>query len=70
MITGVPVSENSNSVTVQTAKEKVLLNKNEILERRKSDQSLMPEGLLDPLSQEMRADLMKYLMSPGQVPAK
>jgi hypothetical protein len=57
-------------VTVQTAKEKVLLNKNEILERRKSDQSLMPEGLLDPLSQEMRADLMKYLMSPGQVPAK
>jgi hypothetical protein len=30
----------------------------------------MPEGLLDPLSQEMRADLMKYLMSPGQVPAK
>ena len=70
VITGVPVSENSNSVTVQTAKEKVLLNKNEILERRKSDQSLMPEGLLDPLSQEMRADLMKYLMSPGQVPAK
>jgi hypothetical protein len=57
-------------VTVQTAKEKVLLNKNEIVERRKSDQSLMPEGLLDPLSQEMRADLMKYLMSPGQVPAK
>lgn len=70
VITGVPLSENSNSVTVQTAKEKVLLNKTEIVERRKSDQSLMPEGLLDPLSQEMRADLMKYLMSPGQVPAK
>jgi len=70
VVTGVPVSENANSVTIQTAKEKIVLNKNEILERRKSDQSLMPEGLLDPLSPEMRADLIKYLMSPNQVPAK
>jgi putative membrane-bound dehydrogenase-like protein len=70
VITGVPVSENVNSVTVQTAKEKIVLSKNEITERRKSELSLMPEGLIDPLSPELRADLFKYLMSPVQVTAK
>lgn len=69
IITGVPLNENANTVTVQTEKEKVILEVGSIQERKKSEQSLMPDGLLDPLSEQSRADLFKYLMSPGQVPA-
>lgn len=70
VVTGVPISETGDEVTVQTANEKVILDKSEIEQRRASEMSLMPDGILDPLNDEARADLLKYLMSPTQVPAK
>lgn len=69
IVTGVPLSENANTITVQTEKEKVILEVGSVQERKKSEQSLMPDGLLDTLSEQDRRDLFKYLMSPGQVPA-
>jgi putative membrane-bound dehydrogenase-like protein len=70
VITGVPIAETSEEVTIQTAKEKIVLSKSEIEQRKASELSLMPEGLMDPLDEKARADLLKYLMSPVQVPAK
>ena len=69
-MTGVPISETADEVTVQTANEKVILNRSEIEQRRASEMSLMPDGILDPIKDEARADLLKYLMSPTQVPAQ
>jgi putative heme-binding domain-containing protein len=70
VITGVPIAETGREVTIQTAREKVVLSRSEIEQRRPSELSLMPDGILEPLDENARADLLKYLMSPAQVPAK
>lgn len=70
VITGVLLSENATEITVQTVKEKIILEKSAITARRPSELSLMPEGILDPLDDVAKADLFKYLMSEGQVPAR
>jgi putative heme-binding domain-containing protein len=70
VINGVPISETDDAITIQTATEKVVLEKPEISQRKTSSLSLMPSGILDPLSEQERADLLKYLTSPVQVPVK
>ena len=70
VITGVPLSETNQEITIQTATEKVVLHKTEIERRKPSQMSLMPEKILEPLDVNARADLLKYLMSPTQVPAR
>jgi putative membrane-bound dehydrogenase-like protein len=70
VITGVPVSETNDAISVQTTIEKIVLSKKDIEQRKPSDLSLMPHGILDPLQEDDRADLFKYLMSPNQVPAQ
>ncbi|MFO0011110.1 MAG: hypothetical protein ACK553_00045, partial [Planctomycetota bacterium] len=70
VITGVPLSETNQEITIQTATEKVVLHKTEIERRKPSQMSLMPEKILEPLDDNARADLLKYLMSPTQVPAR
>ena len=70
VVTGVPLAETEDAITIQTATEKVTLEKPEIVQRKSSSLSLMPSGILDPLSEQERADLLKYLMSPVQVPAQ
>jgi putative heme-binding domain-containing protein len=66
IITGVPVSETETEVTVQTSQARMVIPVEEIESRKKSELSLMPEGLLDPLATEERIDLFHYLMSDPQ----
>ncbi|MCE2809896.1 MAG: c-type cytochrome [Planctomycetaceae bacterium] len=66
VITGVVLSETANDVTIQTAQEKIVLNTIEIEERNPSQSSLMPEGLLEGLSEDAKLNLFKYLMSTPQ----
>jgi putative heme-binding domain-containing protein len=56
------------TVTVQTPTERLVLNRTDIEEIRKSELSLMPEGQLDVLPKNEVRDLIAYLMSPQQVP--
>jgi putative heme-binding domain-containing protein len=67
LVTGVIASEDDATVTVQTVKEKVVVEKDSIEQRKTSTQSLMPEGLLDALDDDQRRDLMAYLMHTRQV---
>ncbi len=67
LVTGVIVSEDDATVTVQTVKEKLVIEKDTIEQRKTSTQSLMPEGLLDALDDEQRRDLIAYLMHLRQV---
>lgn len=69
-INGVPLTETNDSFTIQTDKEKIVIAKEDIEARKQSALSLMPEGLLNPLSDQAKLDLFRYLMSPVQVPAK
>jgi putative heme-binding domain-containing protein len=68
LISGVVQGENESTVTVQTPTGLVQLPVNEIATRRKSELSLMPEGLLESLKDDEIVNLISYLQSPQQVP--
>ncbi len=67
-LTGVIVEQTEKTLTLQTATERPTIAKNEIEESKTTGQSLMPDGLLQPLSPEQIRDLLAYLMTTEQVP--
>ena len=68
VITGIVKAQDENSVTIITANETVTVPRNEIASLRQNELSMMPEGLLEPLSEQEVRDLIYYLRQPGQVP--
>ncbi|KAA5539716.1 c-type cytochrome [Roseiconus nitratireducens] len=68
VVAGIVTEENEDAVTIQTATEKVILPRDEIEQSVASDASLMPQGQLEPMTEQQVRDLFKYLMSPKQVP--
>ena len=68
VLTGLVGPRDGHMVAVQTPTERVLLERTEIDSIQDTPQSLMPDGLLNPLSEEQVCDLIAYLMSPEQVP--
>ncbi len=69
-LTGIVVAENANAVTLQTQNEKLVIPLGEIEGRTPSPQSMMPEGILTPLSLDEIRGLLAYLAAPQQVPLK
>jgi putative heme-binding domain-containing protein len=67
VINGIVVAENESAVVVQTAQGRQTLARDEIEDRAPSKLSLMPDGLLQPLSDAEIADLAAYLTSDAQV---
>ena len=72
VVSGIVKEENSEAFTVQSATEEVVLSKSDIDEAMSSNISLMPEGQLQPMTNQQVLDLFKYLTGPSQVslPAK
>ncbi len=70
VVTGLIQDEDQNAYTIATANDTVILPKNEVAAKEKSDQSMMPEDLLTPLTDSEIRDLIAYLASPVQVPLK
>jgi putative membrane-bound dehydrogenase-like protein len=68
VVSGIIQREDERSIAVRTANDIVILPKDEIEARRATNDSLMPEGLLNGLSKEDVRDLVGYLASPTQVP--
>jgi putative heme-binding domain-containing protein len=67
VVSGIVTSENDASIAIQTAQAKVTIPRSDVLERRQSTDSLMPEGLLQTLTPQQIRDLVAYLMSDAQV---
>jgi putative membrane-bound dehydrogenase-like protein len=67
VLTGIVRAEDKDALTLATANETITIPKNEIEERRTSEQSMMPEDLWKPLSQFEIRSLVSYLASPAQV---
>jgi putative membrane-bound dehydrogenase-like protein len=67
VIVGLLKEENDSALVIQTANEKLVVEKDEIASRALSATSMMPEGQLDPMSDEQIRDLIAYLASPVQV---
>jgi putative membrane-bound dehydrogenase-like protein len=68
IVTGIIKSQDDRSVTIQTQNELLVLPREEIAAQRLSEQSMMPDNLLVPLSREQVRGLVAYLAGPQQVP--
>lgn len=68
ILSGLIKEENDKTLTLQTQNEAVRLDKSDIEERQRSQQSMMPDGLLAPLSPAEVRDLIAYVSGAGQVP--
>jgi putative heme-binding domain-containing protein len=68
VLNGLVIAKSERVLTLQTARERQTIERDEIEELRPSSQSLMPDGLLQPLTETQIRDLVAYLMHPTQVP--
>jgi len=67
VLNGVIVAETAQTLTVQTAEARLTFPLADVESRKKSPLSLMPDGLLQPLTSEQVRDLIAYLMTDRQV---
>jgi len=68
-VTGRIVDENDQKIALQPSplsSDRIEIKKSEISERRPSQISPMPDGLLDQLTQEEILDLLAYIESTGK----
>jgi putative heme-binding domain-containing protein len=72
VLSGLLAESSAGKVTVLDAKGvRTPLREDEVEATRRADTSLMPEGILDPLSDQEVRDIFAYLRSePGQSPAR
>jgi putative membrane-bound dehydrogenase-like protein len=68
VINGIVKAEDSSTIALQTATDRVVVATQDIEDRQQQPVSMMPEGLLNRLSIQDVRDLVKYLGSPEQVP--
>ena len=67
VMNGIVKAEDANTLTVQTATDRVVVATQDIESRTPQSISMMPEGLLNRLSIQEVRDLVKYLASPEPV---
>ncbi len=67
VITGIVSKDSPQTITLRTPTEDLILQKQEIAKQKASGTSMMPEGLLDGLSDNDTRDLLAYLAGPDQV---
>ena len=66
VLTGLLAESNAETITLLDAKNKrTVLSRSDLEELRESTVSLMPEKLLDPLTDQQIRDLLAYLQSDG-----
>ncbi|MFM1769849.1 MAG: hypothetical protein RJA22_2378 [Verrucomicrobiota bacterium] len=68
VITGIVKRQDDNAVTIVTANETLVIPRGEIASLAQGTLSMMPEGLLQPLTDDEVRHLIAYLKSPAQVP--
>jgi putative membrane-bound dehydrogenase-like protein len=68
VLNGIVLREDADVVALQTANERVLVPANEVEAREQSKVSLMPEGLLEKLSESELRELIAYVAGPDQAP--
>ncbi len=67
-ITGIVLKQDDNAVTIATANEIIVVPRGEVASLRQGTLSMMPEGLLQPLTEDEVRHLISYLKQPAQVP--
>jgi putative heme-binding domain-containing protein len=65
---GIVTKEDDASISLATESDVQAIQRSDVKEVRSSELSMMPEGLLTPLSKQELIDLIAYLRTPSQVP--
>jgi putative heme-binding domain-containing protein len=68
VITGIVTRQDDNAVTIVIPNDTLVIARPDIKSLTQGEISMMPEGLLQALSQNEVRDLLAYLKSPQQVP--
>ncbi|MBM3824741.1 MAG: c-type cytochrome [Verrucomicrobia bacterium] len=68
VITGLVKEQNDQVVVIATQTESLTLQRKDVKRISQSEISMMPEGLIDNLTEQEVRDLIYYLGRPGQVP--
>jgi putative membrane-bound dehydrogenase-like protein len=68
VLNGFVTAKTERTLTFKTMTEKLTVERSEIAAMQELSQSLMPDGLLQALSEAQTRDLIAYLMHPSQVP--
>ena len=68
ILQGLIPERSERTITLQTMTERLIIEQLEIVEILQMNSSLMPEGLLQNITDIQIRDLVAYLMSHGQVP--
>jgi len=67
-ITGIVTKQDDNALTIVTANETLIIPRNELKSVAQTELSMMPEGLLQALTEDEVRDLLAYLKTSAQVP--
>lgn len=67
VITGILLRQDDNAVTIVTANDTLVIPRGEVASLTQGELSMMPEGLLQSLSEEEVCALIAYLRSPIQI---
>ncbi|MFH5805198.1 c-type cytochrome, partial [Alienimonas sp. DA493] len=67
VLTGLIQAETDAAITLATADGEVVVPTASVIDRTESDTSMMPDGLLNPLSTQQVRDLVAYLRGDGPV---
>ncbi len=67
LITGLVTAETERTISIRTATEALVLDKSSLQSRKLTENSPMPNGLLQTLSSAQIRDLIGYLQHPTQV---
>jgi putative membrane-bound dehydrogenase-like protein len=65
VLNGVVVQQTERTLALQTPTERLILDRRSVEEVKPSQLSLMPNGLVDQLSDDQVRDLFSYLMTPA-----
>ncbi|MGB7345129.1 MAG: PVC-type heme-binding CxxCH protein, partial [Pirellulaceae bacterium] len=65
---GLVRESNETAIVIQTANERLVIDRDDIEIQKLTEVSMMPDGQLDQLKPDEVADLIAYLASPTQVP--
>jgi putative membrane-bound dehydrogenase-like protein len=67
MLTGIILNDANDRYSIQQEKELLTLSKDDVLEMKDSDKSMMPDGVIEKLKPEEVRNLFGYLQSRTQV---
>ena len=67
IITGIPIGETDTDVTLRGADGKIIRVSKEDIDESKDSRSLIPDGLLDSLSEQEAVDLLRFMIELGRI---